>query len=299
MSGHHHHHHHATGNLKLAFSLNLAFTILEIIGGLYVNSIAIISDAVHDLGDSLSLGTAWYLQKKSEQKPDSKYSFGYARFSLLGALINAVVLITGSIYVISEAVGRFMEPESTDARGMFFFALLGIAVNSYAAWKVSSGKSMNERLISWHLIEDVLGWTAILIGSIILLFKDLPYLDPALSLLITLYILWNVLKSLKETLFIFLQGIPEDIDPAIIEDRIIALESVDSVHHTRVWSLEGQHHVFTTHVKLGRINSMSELLEVKEKIKQILSEYPFKFYTIETELDRESCGLPSNGSHEH
>lgn len=298
MSGHHHHHH-ATGNLKLAFFLNLAFTVFEIFGGLYVNSIAIISDAVHDLGDSLSLGTAWYLQKKSEQKPDRKYSFGYARFSLLGALINALVLITGSIYVISEAVGRMFEPQSTDAKGMFFFALVGIAVNSYAAWKVSSGKSMNERLISWHLIEDVLGWTAILIGSIILLFKDLPYLDPALSLLITLYILWNVLKSLKETLFIFLQGIPEDVDPAIIEEKIIALDSVDSVHHTRVWSLEGQHHVFTTHVKLGRINSMSELLEVKENIKHILSEYPFKFYTIETELDRESCGLPPNGSHEH
>lgn len=301
MSDHHHHHHHhnnATGNLKLAFFLNLGFTVIEIFGGLYVNSIAIISDAVHDLGDSLSLGTAWYLQNKSEKKPDSKYSFGYARFSLLGALINAVVLITGSIYVISEAVGRLMEPQSTDAKGMFFFALLGIAVNSYAAWKVSSGKSMNERLISWHLIEDVLGWTAILIGSIILLFKDLPYLDPALSLLITLYILWNVLKSLKQTLFIFLQGIPEDVDPAVIEDKIIALDSVDSVHHTRVWSLEGQHHVFTTHVKLGRINNMSELLEVKEKIKHILSEYPFKFYTIETELDRESCGLPSNGTHE-
>ena len=217
----------------------------------------------------------------------------------MGALINAVVLITGSIYVISEAVGRMFEPQSTDAKGMFFFALLGIAVNSYAAWKVSSGKSLNERLISWHLIEDVLGWTAILIGSIILLFKDLPYLDPALSLLITLYILWNVLKSLKETLFIFLQGIPDDVDPAIIEEKIIALDTVDSVHHTRVWSLEGQHHVFTTHVKLGRINSMSELLEVKENIKHILSEYPFKFYTIETELDQESCGLPTNCTHGH
>ncbi|HET8753741.1 MAG TPA: cation diffusion facilitator family transporter, partial [Salinimicrobium sp.] len=208
-----HDHNHASGkNLKLAFFLNVGFTIFEIIGGFYINSVAIISDAVHDLGDSLSLGTAWYLQKKSNQGSNAKFSFGYKRFSLLGALINSLVLIAGSVYVITEAIGRLLEPEHSDAQGMIFFAIFGIAVNGFAAYKLSGGKTMNEKVVSWHLLEDVLGWVAVLIVGIVLSFKDIHYLDPALSLFITAYILWNVLKRLKETLFIFLQGVPEDIN---------------------------------------------------------------------------------------
>lgn len=292
MGGHHHHHHNqSVSNLRLAFFLNLFFTVIEIIGGLYVNSIAIISDAVHDLGDSISLGTAWYLQKKSQQKPDGKFSFGYARFSLLGALINSLILMAGSIYVISEAIERFIHPQMSDAKGMVLFAILGISINAYAAWKVSHGNSLNEKVISWHLMEDVLGWVAILIGGIVLMFTRLPYLDPALSLFITLFILYNVFKNLKKTMFIFLQGIPDDIHPKSIEKKIETIENVHSLHHTHIWSLEGEHHVFTTHVKLANISSMSELLFVKSEIKKILAEYPFSHYTIETELDVETCGL--------
>ena len=299
--GHNHNHHESVSNLKLAFFLTLIFTIIEFIGGFYVNSIAIISDAVHDLGDSLSLGTAWYLQNKSKKKADSKFSFGYARFSLLGALINSLILVIGSVYVLSEAVERFMHPEASDAKGMIVFAIIGILVNGYAAWKVSHGHSLNEKVISWHLLEDVLGWFVILVGAIVLLFKDLPYLDPALSVFITLFILYNVFKNLKATLFIFLQGIPSDIIPEQIESEICKIENVHSVHNIRIWSLEGEHHVFSCHVKLKNISSMDQLLEIKSKIKNILAHYPFKDYTIETELDIESCGLPkiNNSSHAH
>ena len=217
--GHHHDHHHSSNNIKVAFFLNFAFTILEIIGGLYVNSIAIISDAIHDLGDTISLGTSWYLEEKSYKKSNKKFSFGYKRFSLLGALINSIILIIGSLYVITEAVGRILEPEHTDAKGMIFFAVIGVLVNGYAAWKLSSGKTMNEKVASWHLVEDVLGWVAVLVVGIILNFKDIHYLDPALSLLITIYILWNVFIRLKQTLFIFLQGVPEDLDINEIESN--------------------------------------------------------------------------------
>ena len=171
--GNHHDHHHSSDNIKVAFFLNFAFTILEIIGGLYVNSIAIISDAIHDLGDTISLGTSWYLEEKSHKKSNKKFSFGYKRFSLLGALINSVILIIGSLYVINEAVGRILEPEHTDAKGMIFFAVIGVLVNGYAAWKLSGGKTMNEKVASWHLLEDVLGWVAVLVVAIILNFKDI------------------------------------------------------------------------------------------------------------------------------
>lgn len=295
---HNHSHDHSSKNLKTAFFLNLAFTIFELIGGYYVNSVAIISDAIHDLGDSLSLGTSWYLDVKSKQSPTKAFSFGYRRFSLLGALLNSVILIAGSVYVIKEAIGRILMPESSDATGMLIFAIVGVLVNGYAAWKMSSGKTLNERVISWHLVEDVLGWFAILVVSIILHFKDIPYLDPALSLLITIYILWNVVKRLKETLVIFLQGHPTDVDSELIEKEILNIEHVESIHHTHIWSLDGEHHVFTTHLKLGAIKDLNEMLSIKNQVKEIMKKYPFEHYTIETEIDSELCGLEGNIEHD-
>lgn len=289
--GHHHHHHDSGKNLRTAFFLNLAFTILELVGGLYVNSVAIISDAVHDLGDSLSLGTSWYLDRLSKKKATAAYSFGYRRFSLLGALINALVLIIGSIFVIREAILRIQHPEMSDAEGMFYFALLGVAVNGYAAWKLSKGKTLNEKVISWHLLEDVLGWAAVLIAAVILQFYPNPYLDPALSLAITVYILWNVIQRLRETTFLFLQGQPSDVDQSAIEREIREIVNVESTHHTHIWSLDGEHHVFTTHVKLKPVQSLEEVLQVKNELKRIMTKYPFEHYTIETEIEGEACLL--------
>ena len=295
MAHNHDHHNHNSGqNLKIAFFLNLGFTIFEIIGGFYVNSIAIISDAIHDLGDSLSLGTAWYLDKKSKKKADKNFSFGYARFSLLGALINSLVLVLGSIYVVYEAIGRIIKPEHSNAKGMILFAIIGVSVNGYAAWKMSHGKSLNEKVISWHLLEDVLGWIAVFIVAVILQFKDIQYLDPALSLLITAYILWGVIKRLKETLYLFLQGVPKDIDVSKIENKLLEIKHVKSLHHSHVWSLEGEHHVFTTHLKLDQISEFSQIAAVKKAAKTILKEHGFSHYTIETELDIETCDFIEN-----
>ena len=291
---HHHDHHHSSNNIKVAFFLNFAFTILEIIGGLYVNSIAIISDAIHDLGDTISLGTSWYLEEKSHKKSDNKFSFGYKRFSLLGALINSVILIVGSLYVINEAVGRILEPEHTDAKGMIFFAVIGVLVNGYAAWKLSGGKTMNEKVASWHLVEDVLGWVAVLVVAIILNFKDIHYLDPALSLLITIYILWNVIIRLKQTLFIFLQGVPEELDVNEIESKILNIDFVNSIHHMHVWSLEGEHNVFTAHIKIDDNSNLNDFIKVKSDVKNILKKYKFEHYTVEVEFNDENCDLDDN-----
>jgi cation diffusion facilitator family transporter len=288
---HNHTHSHAGNNIRIAFLLNLGFTLFEAIGGLYVNSVAILSDALHDLGDSFSLGISWYLQKKSGQQSNARFSYGYRRYSLLGALINSLVLIAGSVFVITEAIQRILVPEPSNAAGMIVFAIIGVAVNGYAAWKLSKGKSLNERVVSWHLVEDVLGWIAVLIVAIVLLFTDINYLDPALSLLITLYILWNVVMRLRETLMIFLQAVPSGINIEAIKDRILQLPHVHSLHHTHVWSLEGEHHVFTTHIKLQNIDALEQIIAVKDQVKAILQDYHFEHHTIETELDKETCPL--------
>nr|WP_262987297.1 cation diffusion facilitator family transporter [Lishizhenia tianjinensis] len=249
------------------------------------------SDAIHDLGDSLALGTAWYLEKKSKQKANKKYTFGYQRFSLLGALINSVVLIVGSLFVIKEAAERIFEPEPSNATGMLVFALVGIAVNGYAAWKVGRGKTLNERVVSWHLLEDVLGWVAILVLSLILQFTDAYYLDPILSLFITLFILWGVFKRLKETLYIFLQGSPKGMDVDEIKNQILQVEAVKNLHHTHIWTLEGEAYVFTTHIALNPSLNQTQILLVKKEIKNKLKPYNFKHITLEIELEVDSCSL--------
>ncbi len=289
---HSHHHHHASGkNLQTAFFLNLAFTILEVIGGFYVNSVSILSDALHDLGDSLSLGISWYLNKRAAKEADNKFTFGYSRFSILGALINSIILVAGSVYVIYEAINRLFHPEASDAKGMLIFALIGIAVNGYAAYKLSHGNSLNERVVSWHLVEDVMGWAAVLIVSVVMMFTDAPWLDPALSLGITIFILYNVMKRLREILLILLQGTPQGIDPDKITQEILNVPYVVSLHHMNIWSLEGEHHVFTAHVKTNAITTFPQVLQVKREVKGVLKKYPFTHYTIEVELEEEYCEL--------
>lgn len=295
---HSHGHHPTSGsNLKLAFFLNLTFTVFEIFGGIWINSVAILSDAIHDLGDSISLGLAWYLDKKSKKAANEQFSFGYTRFSLLGAFINAIILITGSFFVISEAIKRIISPEVSDAKGMIIFALIGVAVNGYAAWKVSSGSTQNEKVVSWHLLEDVLGWVAVLIAGIILYFKNILWLDPVLSLGISTFILWNVFKNLKETLYIFLQAVPNELSLNEIKKEICDIPQVESIHHTHLWSLEGAHHVFTTHVKIKSVNGLEEVIEAKAAIKEVLKRYPFSHHTIEVEMQEENCELTEPHQH--
>jgi cobalt-zinc-cadmium efflux system protein len=178
---------------------------------------------------------------------------------------------------------------------MIIFAIIGVLINGFAAYKLSGGKSINEKVVSWHLLEDVLGWAAVLIVAIVLKFKDIHYLDPALSLVITLYVLYNVIKRLKETLFIFLQGTPKDIDLNEVKQKILSITNIHSLHHTHIWSLEGEKHVFTTHIKLKNINKFDQLLQVKHDVKNLLKEYNFEHYTVETELDEETCELLSDG----
>jgi cobalt-zinc-cadmium efflux system protein len=219
MSDHHDHHHH-TGNIRAAFFLNLFFTIIEIVGGIFTNSVAILSDALHDLGDSISLGLSWYFQKLSQKKRDHRFTFGYKRFSIFGAIINSIVLVIGSLFIIIESFPRLLNPQQPNAEGMILLSILGILVNGAAFLKLKKGTSLNEKVVSLHLLEDVLGWVAVLIASIVMMYFDVPILDPLLSLLIAAYILFNVFKNLKSALKIILQAIPSNIDLGKIENKV-------------------------------------------------------------------------------
>ncbi len=283
------HDHKNQGNIKVAFFLNLSFTIAEIIGGLWTNSVAILSDAVHDLGDSLSLGLAWYFDAFSKKGPDEKYSFGYARFSLLAALINSLVLVGGSVLVLTRSVPRIFNPEPIDAKGMFVFAILGILINGLAVLKLKKGTSLNEKVVSWHLMEDVLGWVVILVASIVLMFVDIPILDPILSVLITIYVLFHVLKNLKEILNVFLQGVPKNFSISEIEQAIASIAGINSAHHTHIWSLEGEKNMLSTHILVNEEIGNGDLVRLKQEVRDLLSEKGIGHVTIETEFCDEEC----------
>ena len=272
-----------------AFFLNLGFTIIEFIGGIMTNSTAIMADAVHDLGDSISIGMAWVLSRLSDKKSDNIFSYGYRRFSLLGALINAVVLVIGSAWVLGTAIPRLKNPEMPVTEGMFALAIFGIAVNGFAAFKLSQGKTMNERVLNWHLLEDVLGWVAVLIVSVILMFAEWPILDPILSIAFTLFILFNVIKNLITTLRLFLQAVPDDKVQQEVLQHLRELESVKDVHHLHFWSLDGEHHVLTAHLVLDQILEISQLNKIKTDVAQLLSKYQLEHTTIEFEFADEEC----------
>jgi cobalt-zinc-cadmium efflux system protein len=286
-----HHHHDSTRNLRTAFFLNLGFTIAEIIGGLLTNSLAILSDAVHDLGDSLALGLAWFMDQYAQREKDSLFSYGYQRFSLLGAMINILILVFGSIVIFSRAIPRLLNPEPTHAPGMIIMAVGGILVNGAAVLRLRGGKSINTQVVAWHLLEDVLGWVAVLLVSITLIFTEWYILDPLLSILITCYILFNVLKKGRKTLAVFLQSVPEGIRLEEIEDVIQAVPDVDSIHHTHIWSLDGEHHVLTTHVVLCDPAPRERIMQVKDTIKNALLDYDLSHITIEIEYGEDDCTM--------
>ncbi len=274
MDRNHNHSHQLTKNIKIAFFLNFSFAILEIFGGIWTNSLAIISDAIHDLGDSFSLAMAWYLESKSHKKSNSIFSYGYRRLSLLAALINTVVLLAGSVYIIYEAIPRLIEPQVSDAKGMILFAILGIAVNGIAMFKLLSKNSFNASVVGWHLLEDILGWVAVLIVSIVLMFTDFYILDPILSIFISAFILYNAIATLRKTLTLFLQGVPNTINLKKIEANIVALDRVDSIHHTHIWSLDGEHHVFSTHVVVINETTREEIQSIKNAIQHLGQAFP-------------------------
>ncbi|MFA3790005.1 cation diffusion facilitator family transporter [Aliiglaciecola sp. SL4] len=285
----HAHQHSASNRIGWAFFLNVTFTIIEFIGGWLTNSTAIMADAVHDLGDSLAIGTAWGLNKLGEKEANQAFSYGFKRFSLLGALINSLILIVGSVWIMFEAIPRLSSPEMPETQGMFALAIFGILVNGYAAYKLSDGDTLNERVLNWHLIEDVLGWVAVLIVSVVLMFKPWPILDPILSIAFTLFILFNVVKNLKITLRLFLQGTPDNEAREQVKNILLSPDSVNDVHHLHIWSLDGEQHVMTAHLVLNEQIGIPLMKEIKADLNTQLAPLNLAHTTIEFEFADESC----------
>ena len=281
---HHHHHHHAEGkNILIAFFLNFTFALIEIVGGYFTNSVAIMSDAIHDLGDSMALLFSYFAEKLSVKEADDSYTFGYRRFSILSAFINGLILLGGSLFVLYEAIQRLFSPQAVEPKGMIALAILGIAVNGFAAYRLSKSQGINSKMVMFHLLEDLLGWVAVLLVSIILLFKPWYSLDAILSILISFLILKGVYKNLVKVIRIFLQKFPEDLSLTEIKNEIKSLPEVKDIHEIKGWSIDDQSYYLRFHLKVAPETQMKTVDEIKRQVKDILTRHHVEYSTIEFE----------------
>lgn len=273
-------------NILIALILNISFAIFEFFGGILTNSIAIISDAIHDMGDALSIGISYFLEKKSKQQPDKQYTYGYARYSVIGATITTVILLVGSILVIVNAIKRIFNPVIINYNGMIIFAIFGVITNFLAAYFTSKGESLNQKSVNLHMLEDVLGWLVILVGSIIIKFTSISIIDPIMSILVALFILFSSFKNLKLILDLFLEKIPNNVSIDEIREHLLRIKDIKDVHHIHIWSIDGVNNYATMHVVVVGGNKFN----VKEKVREELKEHGISHVTIEIESVEEECG---------
>ena len=290
-------------NILFAFILNLAFSIFEFFGGIFTGSVAILSDAVHDIGDAASIGLSYFLEKKSKKQPDEKYTYGYARYSVVGSVITTLILLFGSVMVIYNAILRLINPVEINYDGMIIFAIVGVCVNFGAAMLTREGDSLNQKAVNLHMLEDVLGWVVVLVGAVVMRFTDFYIIDPLMSVGVALFILVNAVRNLKEALDLFLEKAPHNIDTEEIKEHLLHIEGVLDVHHIHLWSMDGQTGYATMHV-VGE----GDFHELKKKIREELSEHGISHATLEFEAKGEHCheehchvdtDAHSSGHHHH
>jgi cobalt-zinc-cadmium efflux system protein len=284
--------------VRFAAFLNIAFTVVEIVGGFWTNSLAILSDALHDFGDSVALLVSWLFERGARKSPDTVRTFGYQRLSLFSALISASILIGGSVIIMFQAVPRLFNPETVNASGMVGIAVIGIIFNGAGFFLLKKGESLNEKVLSWHLLEDVLGWVGILVGGVIIYFWKFYLLDPLMTIGLTAFILYNVTKNLREAINILLQGVPEHIDLEAVKKELTSIKGVIDIHDIHIWSLEGETDVFTAHVVLDD-ETLKSPEPTKHAIKEALQKHHIEHSTIELERKDYCSGTVCEDGHQN
>ena len=275
----HHHHKKAGKNLAAVFFLNLTFNIIVVIGALSTNSMAILSDFIHDLSDTISIALAWFLERVAQKDVTDKYSYGYQRFSILGAVIISVFVIFMAFVILSEAIPRLFNPEGVDAGGMLVIALIGLVFKSLSVYRLHRGETFNERAILFHQLGDVFEWVAILILSLVLMFWDgAPYLDPFVSIGIALWLIFNLGRNLIKSVQVLLQKTPDNFDVEEFKSLVSLIEGVSAIDDFHVWSLDGIDSVLTLKVSVDNPDKGDE---IKKEIYSIASRYHIVDITIE------------------
>ena len=290
-SHHSHHHSHSSSekNISVAFFLNLFFVFIEIAGGIITNSFAIISDAIHDLGDCGAIGLAFIFEKFSQKKPDKKYTYGYKRYSLLSAIITSLILVIGSVAIIFGSIERFKSPEEIKSLPMLIIAVFGAIINGIAAFKTSHGNGANEKAINLHMLEDVFGWIAVLIGSIFIHLFQWYFIDTLLSIIISAFLLFHSIKNILYTVSILLEKTPYDFNCEDYEAEISKLPGVENVHHIHVWSLDDETILATIHITLSEDFFPDKYSEAQKNVKEASKNFGINHLTVQIDVENSCC----------
>ena len=268
--------------ILIAFILNLFFSLFELIGGIITGSVAIMSDSIHDFGDSISIGLSYLFEKKSKKKLDSIYTYGYSRYSVVGSLITTIVLIVGSLLIIVESIKKIITPNDIDYNKMILFAIVGVIINTVAALITVGRDSLNQKAVNLHMIEDVLGWIVVLVGAIIMKFTHLFIIDPILSITVSMFVSINAIRHCKETIDLLLEK--SSIDTNALRKELLSIPGIDNIHHLHVWNIDHATQCATLHA----VSSLNQK-EIKNKIRQTLCNYNINHVTIELESKWEHC----------
>ena len=269
----------------LAFFLNVTYAIVEFIAAGVFGSSAVLADSIHDLGDAITIGISAFLETISNREEDNQYTLGYKRFSLLGALVTSVILITGSILVILENITKIFNPQPVNDEGILWLGIIAVSTNVLASLVVRKGKTKNESILSLHFLEDTLGWLAVILMAIVLRFTDWYILDPLLSLVISFFILSKALPRFWSTLKIFLDAVPEGVDIKQVMSDLEGLDNVASLNQLNLWTMDGLEKNAIVHVCLKEIEQMETC---KEFIRNLLKDCGFQNITIEVDADLET-----------
>lgn len=289
--------------LSLAFWLNLSFSIIELIGGFFTNSTAIIADAFHDFIDAVAIGLAVWMEKVSTKKRTPGFSYGYKRFSLLSAVGMSVFLLVGMSLMIISAVKSFFQPEEVNSVGMLWLALLGILINGFAFLRIkqsgghshhghshSHGSNFNSRAIMLHLLEDILGWVAVLAGATVMYFTNWYWIDGVLTIAIALFIGFNAVKNLINTMKVILQSTPENVNVEKMIAELNGIKGVENIHDVHVWSMDGNYNVGSLHAVVN-VSDENEERVILESISRLMEKHHIQHPTIQIEKFKTHCML--------
>jgi len=271
-------------NILIAFILNLSFSVIEFFGGIITGSVAIISDAVHDVGDAISIGVSYLLERISKRKPDNVYTYGYARYSVFGGFITTIILLISSVIVIYNAINRIISPTEINYNGMIIFAVIGVCINLCAAFFTRKGGSLNQKAVNLHMLEDVLGWIVVLVGAIVMRYTNFTIIDPIMSIGVSIFIFINSIRNIKEIADLLLEKVPLNVSTIEIKEHITEIDGVLDVHHIHIWSLDGHNHLATMH-----ITTDSDPDKIKTAVREELREHGICHATIEIESGAEHC----------
>lgn len=294
-------HHSSKNGITLAFWLNLLFSIIELIGGTLTNSTAIIADAFHDFMDAFAIGMAVLLEKLSSKKRTPRYSYGYKRFSLLSALIMSIFLLIGAVLMCISAYNSFKSPEIVDSTGMLWLAILGITINGFAFFRIKKSNghahhhghtythNQNSKAIMLHLLEDVLGWVAVLVGAIVIHYTGWYWVDAILTIAIAVFISFNASRNLIDTMKILLQSVPENVSIERLSAELNTISGIEDIHDLHIWSIDGDYNICSLHAVVNTDdNKTSDILST---ILKLMDKYKIQHPTIQIERTMKDCRL--------